>query len=223
MTKQRTKTRMMRPEVRSKALGWFSIGLGLAELAAPRALCRLIGLRYNTTAGATMRALGLREIGTGIAILMRPDQPTFLWGRVAGDMVDLALLATGFSAKKTNWPRLSMATAAVAGVTIVDGLTARQIGRQTEDWFSVTVGRSLEETREAWQRFSATNDVALEQIAFASAPGQRGTEIKAIGGERWLRHFKQQIETGEILHSDASIHHGPHPARPSHRVEGAQR
>jgi hypothetical protein len=29
-----------------------------------------------------------------------------------------------------------------------------------------------------------------------------------------LRRFKQVIETGEVLHSDASIHAGRHPARP---------
>jgi hypothetical protein len=29
-----------------------------------------------------------------------------------------------------------------------------------------------------------------------------------------LRRFKQVMETGEIVHSDASIHRGTHPARP---------
>jgi hypothetical protein len=30
-----------------------------------------------------------------------------------------------------------------------------------------------------------------------------------------LRRLKQVLETGEVLHSDASIQHGMHPARPS--------
>ena len=29
-----------------------------------------------------------------------------------------------------------------------------------------------------------------------------------------LRRFKQVMETGEIVHSDASIHKGAHPAQP---------
>jgi hypothetical protein len=29
-----------------------------------------------------------------------------------------------------------------------------------------------------------------------------------------LRRFKQVMETGEVVHSDSSIHSGPHPARP---------
>jgi uncharacterized membrane protein len=32
-----------------------------------------------------------------------------------------------------------------------------------------------------------------------------------------LRRFKQVLETGEVVRSDASIHRGPHPARPSTR------
>ncbi|HVZ31584.1 MAG TPA: hypothetical protein VG963_04115, partial [Polyangiaceae bacterium] len=39
-----------------------------------------------------------------------------------------------------------------------------------------------------------------------------------------LRRLKQVLETGEVLHSDASIHRGLHPARPVERsrelVEG---
>jgi uncharacterized membrane protein len=30
-----------------------------------------------------------------------------------------------------------------------------------------------------------------------------------------LRRLKQVLETGEVVRSDASIHRGPHPARPS--------
>jgi len=30
-----------------------------------------------------------------------------------------------------------------------------------------------------------------------------------------LRRFKQVLETGEIVHSDASIHKGAHPAQPA--------
>jgi hypothetical protein len=30
-----------------------------------------------------------------------------------------------------------------------------------------------------------------------------------------LRRFKQVLEVGEVVHSDASIHRGLHPARPS--------
>ena len=62
-------------ERRGRALGWFSIGLGLAEIGAPRALARLIGISDDEEVRNTMFALGLREITSGIGILSRPSPP----------------------------------------------------------------------------------------------------------------------------------------------------
>src|SRR5687767_10937029 len=76
---------------RTRALGWLSLGLGVAELAAPGALARLIGAGNSHTARTTLMALGLREIGAGLGIFAQPASPVWLWGRVAGDVVDLAL------------------------------------------------------------------------------------------------------------------------------------
>lgn len=44
----------------ARGLGWFSVGLGLAEIAAPRGLARMIGVRDGTRTRTTMRALGAR-------------------------------------------------------------------------------------------------------------------------------------------------------------------
>src|SRR3569832_590001 len=66
-------------------LGWFSIGLGLLELIATRRLARSIGMQGRET---TLEAYGLREIASGIAILMLPDtkaKSVGMWSRVAGD------------------------------------------------------------------------------------------------------------------------------------------
>src|SRR4051794_18366711 len=41
----------------ARGLGWFSIGLGLAELVAPRQLARFIGVTDNTT---LIQAMGVR-------------------------------------------------------------------------------------------------------------------------------------------------------------------
>jgi hypothetical protein len=54
-----------------RGLGWFSIGLGLAEVLAPRALTRGLGMEGNEQ---IVRAYGLREIATGIGILFS-NQP----------------------------------------------------------------------------------------------------------------------------------------------------
>ncbi|WP_245447391.1 cyclase dehydrase [Methylobacterium sp. 17Sr1-1] len=110
----------------ARGLGWFSIGLGLAEILAPRALCRALGLEGRE---ALIQAYGAREVATGAAILMSHDPTPWIWGRVAGDALDLATLATGFEGDNPRAGTLALATAAVAGVTLADivcvqGLTA---------------------------------------------------------------------------------------------------
>ena len=76
----------------ARALGWFSIGLGLAELAMPRRLARIAGAPNLPT---LTRGFGLREIGTGIGILTSKDPSPWLWGRVAGDALDVATVGAG--------------------------------------------------------------------------------------------------------------------------------
>jgi hypothetical protein len=41
------------------------------------------------------RAFGLRELGTGIGILTSKDPSPWLWGRVAGDALDIATVSAG--------------------------------------------------------------------------------------------------------------------------------
>lgn len=109
-------------------LGLFSIGLGLAELFGARALCRTLGMEGNET---LVRAYGVREIATGVAILATHDPQPWIWGRVAGDGLDLATLATGLHGENPKKDNLLVAMAAVAGATALDvvcasGLTAEQ-------------------------------------------------------------------------------------------------
>ena len=73
-------------------LAFFSIGLGLAELLAPRAMARATGLAGRTT---LMQAYGLREIATGIGLLASDNPRPWLWARVAGDALDALTLASG--------------------------------------------------------------------------------------------------------------------------------
>jgi hypothetical protein len=113
----------------ARGLGWFSVGLGAAELLAPGALNRSLGMReYNTL----VRGFGLREIGAGIGILTQRNPTPWVWARVAGDALDLTalLLALG-----PGNPRRGSATAAflaVAGVTLADIFCARSLEDQQE-------------------------------------------------------------------------------------------
>lgn len=103
------------------SLGVFSLALGLAEVLAPRALAKMLGMKQSAR---LIRAYGVREIATGIGILASRDAAPWVWGRVAGDALDLATLGVGFAASPRT-ASLVAATASVAGVTMADIATAQ--------------------------------------------------------------------------------------------------
>ena len=300
-------------ERRARGLGWFSIGLGLAEIAAPRTMARLIGVNDDVETRNTLFAFGLREITSGIGILSKPRPTGWVWSRVGGDVMDLAFLGKAMASEESNKTRVGAATAAVLGVAVVDFITGQQLsksgngssridgGQVTEPKRrapsgvhveqAVTINRPRTEVYGFWHNFEnlprfmahlesvtvlgerqsrwkarapagmtveweaeTVEDRPNELIAwrslpnstvpnsgvvrFRDAPGNRGTEVlvelryqppggklaallaKLFGEEPEqqvkgdLRRFKQVMETGEIVHSDASIHRGPHPAQP---------
>jgi uncharacterized membrane protein len=297
-------------ERRARGLGWFSIGLGLAQIGAPRTVARMIGVNDDDETRNTMFAIGLREITSGIGILSRPRSTGWVWSRVGGDLMDLALLTKALKSDETDRTRVAAATAAVLGVTVLDFLTGQQLSRggdgaeRISDRLSrertpgtrgihvteaITINRPRHEVYGFWHNFEnfprfmahlesvqvmderrshwkaeapagatvewdaeTTEDRPSELIAwrslsdarvpnsgtvrFRDAPGNRGTEViveltyqppggragallaKLFGGEPHqqvkgdLRRLKQVMEIGEIVHSEASIHRGPHPA-----------
>jgi uncharacterized membrane protein len=307
-------------------LGWFSIGLGLAEVSAPSSVAKLIGVRDDADNQALLRVCGLREISSGLGILSSSQPASLLWGRVGGDLMDLFLLGTAAASPDTQKGRLAGGALAVVGVTALDVLgAALQDGSAHEAWRSrklsagayfdgrrpptrgqelpagafqvkksITVRRTPDQVYRFWRDFSNLPkfmhhlesvqvldgkvshwrvrapagmsvewdaEIAEERpnemiawrslqgadvcnaglVRFKSAPGGRGTEVtvelyyqppagkigrlvaKLFGEEpaQQVKHdlfmFKQVMETGEVVHSDASIHRGPHPARPAHQ------
>src|SRR4051794_10179284 len=81
----------------ARGLGWFSIALGLVQLLAPRAVCRMVGVPLAPTA---VRLCGLRELACGVGLLTQESPGAWTKVRVAGDAMDLAALA-GASALPT--------------------------------------------------------------------------------------------------------------------------
>ena len=111
----------------STGLAWFSLGLGLTELFAPRMLSRAIGLKPRPK---MMRALGIREIATGVGMLSKPRSALGPRARVAGDVMDLAVLATSPRSRRGAMsPGLITAVVAVAAVAAVDLYASRRLAR----------------------------------------------------------------------------------------------
>jgi len=288
-------------------LGVFSIGLGLAQVLAPEGMSKICGVKDAEANRPVMRALGMREISHGIAILSRQQPEKAVWSRVAGDALDLALLGKVMANPENSRGRALFATANVLAVTALDVIAARQLSRQPRTIAnegadkgivrtkrSLTVNKSPEECYAFWHNFEnlpqfmrhlesvtvtnerrshwkakapagatvewdaetiedrpneliswrSTEDADVYNagtVRFERAPGGRGTEVRVdleykpplgkIGskvamlfreepGQQVmddLRHFKQVMETGEILFSDATKRRGPHPAQPDEK------
>ena len=113
----------------ARFLGFFSIGLGLTELLAARPLSRAVGLEGQEN---LVRAFGAREVVNGAYILARPDDPSGLIARLAGDALDIAALSQGLKRDEDDPGRTgaTIALAAVAGVTLLDMVCAGALARR---------------------------------------------------------------------------------------------
>jgi uncharacterized membrane protein len=284
----------------ASGLGWFSIGLGVAEMIAPGKLAQFIGVENKDRTRSVLRTYGLREFAAGVGILSKAQPTNWIWARLAGDLMDLASLTSALSSSTSDRTRVAAATAAVLGVTALDAICVQKMtggnGKRQELSSSpvieaVLVNRSPEEVYKFWRdlenfpsfmahiqsvevqgdrqshwkakgpagttvewdaeivqdepnhliKWRSVNNPDVHNsgtVRFDPAPGKRGTFVRvelqyappggAVGsliaklfgkepGQQLyedLRRFKQIVETGEILQSDASIHSGMHAAQP---------
>ena len=111
-------------------LGWTSVAIGLAELAAPRQVEALLGLEDRRERRGILRVLGLRELMHGFSLLTE-DKPgaamrSAVWSRVAGDVLDTALL--GVAGLKTKNPgRFAAVAASVMVIGLLDAVWATRL------------------------------------------------------------------------------------------------
>jgi hypothetical protein len=105
-------------------LAWFGIGLGLVEVLATEQLCDYLGMEEQED---LVRLMGFREIATGVGILSQRKPTPWIMGRVAGDILDLALLAPAVGPGNRKRHRALGAMGAVAGVMALDVLCYRQL------------------------------------------------------------------------------------------------
>jgi uncharacterized membrane protein len=117
-------------ERRAVGLGWFSIGLGLADLLAPRQVARLIGAdEEDATTRAVLMGVGVRELACGLGLLSKSQPALWSWARLAGDAMDLALLGYVWSTNPVSREQMLGAGGTVLGAAWADAQTAFQLGR----------------------------------------------------------------------------------------------
>ncbi len=111
----------------AKGLGYLSIALGAAELLAPRAVCAAAGMDGRE---GLVRLYGAREIATGLAILSSHDATPWIWGRVAGDVLDMATVAAGLQPGNPRKGNAAGALIGLAAVTALDLICANRLGSE---------------------------------------------------------------------------------------------
>ena len=112
----------------AKILGLFSLGLGAFELLASRRIAASIGVGSPTL----VKALGAREIATGLVVLNAPDQAMPVWGRVAGDAMDAAVLARGFGSANSQRGGAVGAMLFVLATTALDVAVAASLNQRQQ-------------------------------------------------------------------------------------------
>jgi uncharacterized membrane protein len=183
------------PERMATGLGWFSIGLGVAEILAPGAVARTIGLAGGRWSRTATRLVGVREIASGVGILSERRPVGWMWSRVAGDVMDLALLGAGFASRRAHRGRLAAAAAGVLGVSVVDALCAERLTglsrlsvRYEKDGAlrvrrRVTVDRPAEALYRFWGDFTNLPRF-MDRVESVQVSGDRRTHwrVKGPGG-----------------------------------------
>ena len=172
------------------ALGWFSIGVGAAELLAPDRVAQLVGLPSERKREALLTAYGWREIAAGIGILTKSQPSGWLWARVAGDAVDLGSLGSCFTANDADRTRVTASTIAVAGVTALDVVCALQMSRNgvqngsatrtVHITQSVIVDRSAEDIYDFWRDCTNMPKI-MRRLEEVQRTGQRTFHWKLNG------------------------------------------
>jgi len=143
----------------ARNLGILSLALGAGALLMPRLLSRATGLERRR---GLLPVVGLRELTSGIGLLAARNPTPWLWSRVAGDGMDLALLAGGLlSPRNPRKLNTAVATAVVAAVTAIDARAsirsksaAASVTGAAPDALvtaSVIVGKSARECYDFWR------------------------------------------------------------------------
>lgn len=160
----------------NRSLGWFSIGLGVTQLLAPKALGRAIGVGDQST---VMRLCGMREIASGVGLLSGKAPAAFSTSRVIGDVMDLALLGASLRSPQANPSRIAAAATAVASVAAVD-MYASKLGIQD------SMAR-------------ATQDVPVTVTLAINSPPEKIYEFwrKLENLPRFMQHLESVRETGD--------------------------
>ena len=186
-------------------LGWFSVGLGITALVAPRSLARSIGASEDRTDEGLLRLVGLQELACGVGILCTRRPDGWVLARVAGDAAHLTMLTGAMISGPPDPGRMAATTAAIVGITALDAYDAAMLSRRDNPqeraaWIggpvevhqSITINRPAEELYRFWR-----DPQNLPRIM------SHLESVRAEGNGR--SHWKAKAPAGTSVEWDAEI------------------
>ena len=150
----------------ARALGWFSLALALTQLTSARAIACGLGIEGKEP---LIWAAGARGVASGIACLST-EKSCGIWSRIAGDVLDIAVLSPAYRDDNPKKPNVALALTALIGVAVLDlscgqglGSRRRRSGEPLPDYR----GRSgfpggVAAARGAASNFTVPNDMRAE-------------------------------------------------------------
>ncbi len=110
----------------ARGLGWVSLGVGLAAIAAPVPLTKALGLGDRPNLG---RFLGVRDIVIGAGILRGQNTASWVQARGIADALDVALIIGGTATGAFRRDRAPISLASGAGFSALSFWLARRLNR----------------------------------------------------------------------------------------------
>lgn len=189
----------------ANGLGWFSIALGLAEIAAPRSVAKFIGVPDRRRTSTVLRVYGMREVAAGVGILLQDNPSPWLWARVGGDFMDLSSLSKAIASDDTERGRAGIAAAAVAGITALDMYCAQRLSAAQEKngsargdtnvSSSIIINKSPEEIYAFWRNFENLPRVSpqLESVQ-VTGPASSHWKVRSPIGNTFIEWDAEMTE-----------------------------
>lgn len=215
----------------ARGLGLASLALGVPQVAAPDRFAAAVGAVPDARTRDLTVGIGLRQLTAAAGLLLRGSSPTFLWSRVAGDVMDLALLGGALRRGGPGRGRTVAATAAVAGLTAVDLAAARRSRRGSVASFrgleltaAVTVAKTPQEVYDFWRGLERLPSFMehLQSVEWVGEGRTRWTASAPLGTSvTWDAELTEDVR-GEVIawrslpgadvDNSGSVRFGPAPA-----------
>ncbi len=227
----------------ARGLGLFSLGLGAYQVLAPGSFTSMIGLRPRPDRDTAARAVGARELGAGAGLLASSAPAGWMWMRVAGDVMDLALLGRAMQERDTRPDRVGLAIASVMGITALDVVgslvataESRSDGRNGHDqqatgqtWVAPEHRRGRDSTGDRVVAKSVTVWRPVEEVYgfwrdFSNLPRfmRHLVDVRVSDGDGRRSHWRAKAPLGMTVDWDAEMTEDVPNERISWRsVEGA--